>query len=59
MITTIIGRIRRWPIEPHPNSRPYAAVEKTTMKPPWETLRVSHYWNGPPQASPDGLSWLA
>jgi hypothetical protein len=22
-------------------------------------IAVFHYWNGPPQASPDGLSWLA
>jgi hypothetical protein len=33
----------RWPTEPRQSSPPRAAVEKTAVKPPWKTLRVSHF----------------
>src|ERR1700730_3862196 len=32
-----------WPIELQQSSPPGAAVEKTAVKPPWKTLRVSHF----------------
>ena len=41
--TTTNVRTRRWTIAHRRSSPPSAAVEKTAMRPPWKTLRVSHF----------------
>lgn len=55
--TTTIGRTRHWRIERQQSLQRQPAVEMTRTASAWKTLRVSHYWNGPPPSQGCELFW--